>query len=81
MKNRIWKKILAVGVSLLAEAPMLVDGRKRFAAAGSRKEYGYSCLRCGMDRFLQKFQAVISVKCRVGWRHLRGEMKNQEDGK
>ena len=42
MKNRIWKKILAVGVSLLAEAGMLVGCTAQPAVAyGAEMEGGY----------------------------------------
>ena len=41
MKNRIWKKILAVGVSLLAEAGMLVGCTAQPAVAyGAEMEGG-----------------------------------------
>ena len=43
MKNRIWKKILAVGVSLLAEAGMLVGCTAQPAVAyGAEMEGGLS---------------------------------------
>ena len=63
MKNRIWKKILAVGVSLLAEAGMLVGCTAQPAVAyGAEMEGGLSVVQDAAWTDLQKFQAVISVK-------------------
>ena len=63
MKNRIWKKILAVGVSLLAEAGMLVGCTAQPAVAyGAEMEGGLSVAQDAAWTDLQKFQAVISVK-------------------
>ena len=62
MKNRIWKKILAVGVSLLAEAGMLVGCTAQPAVAyGAEMEGGLSVVQDAAWTDLQKFQAVISV--------------------
>ena len=63
MKNRIWKKILAVGVSLLAEAGMLVGCTAQPAVAyGAEMEGGLSVVQDAAWTDLQKFQAVVSVK-------------------
>ena len=78
MKNRIWKKILAVGVSLLAEAGMLVGCTAQPAVAyGAEMEGGLSVAQDAAWTDLQKFQAVISVKA-DGLASLTWENENQE---
>ena len=78
MKNRIWKKILAVGVSLLAEAGMLVGCTAQPAVAyGAEMEGGLSVAQDAAWTDLQKFQAVISVKA-DGLASLTRENENQE---
>ena len=78
MKNRIWKKILAVGVSLLAEAGMLVGCTAQPAVAyGAEMEGGLSVVQDAAWTDLQKFQAVISVKA-DGLASLTRENENQE---
>ena len=78
MKNRIWKKILAVGVSLLAEAGMLVGCTAQPAVAyGAEMEGGLSVVQDAAWTDLQKFQAVISVKA-DGLASLTWENENQE---
>lgn len=78
MKNRIWKKILAVGVSLLAEAGMLVGCTAKPAVAyGAEMEGGLSVAQDAAWTDLQKFQAVISVKA-DGLASLTRENENQE---
>lgn len=78
MKNRIWKKILAVGVSLLAEAGMLVGCTAQPAVAyGAEMEGGLSVAQDAAWTDLQKFQAVISVKT-DGLASLTWENENQE---
>ena len=78
MKNRIWKKILAVGVSLLAEAGMLVGCTAQPAVAyGAEMEGGLSVAQYAAWTDLQKFQAVISVKA-DGLASLTWENENQE---
>lgn len=78
MKNRIWKKILAVGVSLLAEAGMLVGCTAQPAVAyGAEMEGGLSVAQDAVWTDLQKFQAVISVKA-DGLASLTRENENQE---
>lgn len=78
MKNRIWKKILAVGVSLLAEAGMLVGCTAQPAVAyGAEMEGGLSVAQDAAQTDLQKFQAVISVKA-DGLASLTWENENQE---
>lgn len=78
MKNRIWKKILAVGVSLLAEAGMLVGCTAQPAVAyGAEMEDGLSVAQDAAWTDLQKFQAVISVKA-DGLASLTRENENQE---
>ena len=78
MKNRIWKKILAVGVSLLAEAGMLVGCTAQPAVAyGAEMEGGLSVVQDAAWTDLQKFQAVISVKA-DGLASLTWENDNQE---
>ena len=78
MKNRIWKKILAVGVSLLAEAGMLVGCTAQPAVAyGAEMEGGLSVAQYAAWTDLQKFQAVISVKA-DGLASLTRENENQE---
>ena len=78
MKNRIWKKILAVGVSLLAEAGMLVGCTAQPAVAyGAETEGGLSVAQDAAWTDLQKFQAVISVKA-DGLASLTWENENQE---
>ena len=67
MKNRIWKKILAVGVSLLAEAGMLVGCTAQPAVAyGAEMEGGLSVV-----------QDAAWTERQMGWRHLRGKMKTR----
>ena len=78
MKNRIWKKILAVGVSLLAEAGILVGCTAQPAVAyGAEMEGGLSVVQDAAWTDLQKFQAVISVKA-DGLASLTWENENQE---
>ena len=78
MKNRIWKKILVVGVSLLAEAGMLVGCTAQPAVAyGAEMEGGLSVAQDAAWTDLQKFQAVISVKA-DGLASLTWENENQE---
>ena len=78
MKNRIWKKILAVGVSLLAEAGMLVGCTAQPAVAyGAEMEGGLSVAQDAAWTDLQKFQAVISVKA-DGLASLTWKNENQE---
>lgn len=78
MKNRIWKKILAVGVSLLVEAGMLVGCTAQPAVAyGAEMEGGLSVAQDAAWTDLQKFQAVISVKA-DGLASLTRENENQE---
>ena len=78
MKNRIWKKILAVGVSLLAEAGMLVGCTAQPAVAyGAEMEGGLSVAQDAAWTDLKKFQAVISVKA-DGLASLTRENENQE---
>ena len=78
MKNRIWKKILAVGVSLLAEAGMLVGCTAQPAVAyGAEMEGGLSVAQDAAWTDLQKFQAVVSVKA-DGLASLTWENENQE---
>ena len=78
MKNRIWKKILAVGVSLLVEAGMLVGCTAQPAVAyGAEMEGGLSVAQDAAWTDLQKFQAVISVKA-DGLASLTWENENQE---
>ena len=78
MKNRIWKKILAVGVSLLAEAGMLVGCTAQPAVAyGAEMEGGLSVAQDAAWTDLQKFQAVVSVKA-DGLASLMWENENQE---
>ncbi|WP_368369191.1 hypothetical protein [Ruminococcus sp. RTP21484sp1_RTP31003st1_F6_RTP31003_210430] len=78
MKNRIWKKILAVGVSLLVEAGMLVGCTAQPAVAyGAEMEGGLSVVQDAAWTDLQKFQAVISVKA-DGLASLTWENENQE---
>ena len=78
MKNRIWKKILTVGVSLLAEAGMLVGCTAQPAVAyGAEMEGGLSVAQDAAWTDLQKFQAVISVKA-DGLASLTWENENQE---
>ena len=78
MKNRIWKKILAVGVSLLAEAGMLVGCTAQPAVAyGAEMEGGLFVAQDAAWTDLQKFQAVISVKA-DGLASLTWENENQE---
>lgn len=78
MKNRIWKKILAVGVSLLAEAGMLVGCTAQPAVAyGAEMEGGLFVAQDAAWTDLQKFQAVISVKA-DGLASLTRENENQE---
>lgn len=78
MKNRIWKKILAVGVSLLAEAGMLVGCTAQPAVAyGAEMEGGLSVAQDAAWTDLQKFQAVVSVKA-DGLASLTRENENQE---
>ena len=78
MKNRIWKKILVVGVSLLAEAGMLVGCTAQPAVAyGAEMEGGLSVVQDAAWTDLQKFQAVISVKA-DGLASLTWENENQE---
>lgn len=78
MKNRIWKKILAVGVSLLAEAGMLVGCTAQPAVAyGAEMEGGLSVAQDAAWTDLQKFQAVISVKA-DGLASLTWGNENQE---
>lgn len=78
MKNRIWKKILAVGVSLLAEAGMLVGCTAQPAVAyGAEMEGVLSVAQDAAWTDLQKFQAVISVKA-DGLASLTRENENQE---
>ena len=78
MKNRIWKKILAVGVSLLAEAGMLVGCTAQPAVAyGAEMEGGLSVAQDAAWTDLQKFQTVISVKA-DGLASLTRENENQE---
>ena len=78
MKNRIWKKILAVGVSLLAEAGMLVGCTAQPAVAyGAEMEGGLSVVQDAAWTDLQKFQAVISVKA-DGLASLTWGNENQE---
>lgn len=78
MKNRIWKKILEVGVSLLAEAGMLVGCTAQPAVAyGAEMEGGLSVAQDAAWTDLQKFQAVISVKA-DGLASLTRENENQE---
>ena len=78
MKNRIWKKILAVGVSLLAEAGMLVGCTAQPAVAyGAEMEGGLSVVQDAAWTDLQKFQAVISVKA-DGLASLTWKNENQE---
>ena len=78
MKYRIWKKILAVGVSLLAEAGMLVGCTAQPAVAyGAEMEGGLSVVQDAAWTDLQKFQAVISVKA-DGLASLTWENENQE---
>lgn len=78
MKNRIWKKILAVGVSLLAEAGMLVGCTAQPAVTyGAEMEGGLSVVQDAAWTDLQKFQAVISVKA-DGLASLTWENENQE---
>ena len=78
MKNRIWKKVLAVGVSLLAEAGMLVGCTAQPAVAyGAEMEGGLSVAQDAAWTDLQKFQAVISVKA-DGLASLTRENENQE---
>ena len=78
MKNRIWKKILAVGVSLLAEAGMLVGCTAQPAVAyGAEMQGGLSVAQDAAWTDLQKFQAVISVKA-DGLASLTRENENQE---
>lgn len=78
MKNRIWKKILAVGVSLLAEAGMLVGCTAQPAVAyGAEMEGRLSVAQDAAWTDLQKFQAVISVKA-DGLASLTWENENQE---
>lgn len=78
MKNRIWKKIPAVGVSLLAEAGMLVGCTAQPAVAyGAEMEGGLSVAQDAAWTDLQKFQAVISVKA-DGLASLTWENENQE---
>ena len=78
MKNRIWKKILAVGVSLLAEAGMLVGCTAQPAVAyGAEMEGGLSVAQDAAWTDLQKFQAVVSEKA-DGLASLTWENENQE---
>ena len=78
MKNRIWKKILAVGVSLLAEAGMLIGCTAQPAVAyGAEMEGGLSVAQDAAWIDLQKFQAVVSVKA-DGLASLMWENENQE---
>ena len=79
MKNRIWKKILAVGVSLLAEAGMLVGCTAQPAVAyGAEMEGGLSVAQDAAWTDLQKFQAVVSVKA-DGLASLTWESGNQDE--
>ena len=78
MKNRIWKKILAVGVSLLVEAGMLVGCTAQPAVAyGAEMEGGLSVAQDAAWTDLQKFQAMVSVKA-DGLASLTRENENQE---
>ena len=56
MKNRIWKKILAVGVSLLAEAGMLVGCTAQPAVA-----YGAEMEGCVGQSFLPKTMSIAGA--------------------
>ena len=71
MKNRIWKKILAVGVSLLAEAGMLVGCTAQPAVAyGAEMEGGLSVAQDAAWTDLQKFRSEerrVGKECRSRW--------------
>ena len=77
MKNKIWKKILAVGISLLAEAGMLVGCTAQPAVAyAAGMESGISVTQEASWTDLEKFQAVVSVKV-DGLASLTWEKENQ----